>query len=83
MFDTVGLSNTAQLRLLENYSVMLELLESILCWLARHFFLVRFPYFSLLFLEFCFISGCNKDVLFNLRVSSLTEPGLLKDVGDF
>ena len=24
------------------------------------------------------LSGCNKDVLFNLRVSSLTEPGLYK-----
>ena len=26
------------------------------------------------------LSGCNKDVLFNLRVSSLTEPGLYKQV---
>ena len=37
-------------------------------------------FFSLLLLEFCFLSGCNKDVLFNLRVSSLTEPGLYKDL---
>ena len=29
-------------------------------------------------LEFCFLSGCNKDVLFNLSVSSLTESGLYK-----
>ena len=28
-FETVGLSNTVQLRLLGNYSVMLELLESL------------------------------------------------------
>ena len=37
-FVTVGLSNTVQLRLLGNCSVMLELLESLLCCLARHFF---------------------------------------------
>ena len=36
-------------------------------------------FFSLLLLEFCFLSGCNNDVLFNLRVPSLTEPGLLKE----
>ena len=42
-FVTVGLSNTVQLRWLENYSVMLELLESLLCCLARHlFFLILF-----------------------------------------
>ena len=54
---------------------MLELLESFLCCLALHFFL-----FLLLS---SFLSGCNKDVLFNLRVSSLTEPGLYKDASDF
>ena len=42
---SVGLSNTVQLRLLGYYSVMLELLESLLCCLARHFFflLLSFP----------------------------------------
>ena len=70
-FVTVGLSNTVQLRLLGNCSGMLELLESLLCCLARHFF-------SFLLLLFCFLSGCNKDVLFNLRVSSLTESELYK-----
>ena len=74
---TVGLSNTVQLRLLENYSVMLELLESLLCCLGSA--LLFFPPFSFLFLEFCFLSACNKDVLLKLRVSSLTESGLLKD----
>ena len=34
---------------------------------------------SALVLFFFLLSGCNKDVLFNLRVSSLTEPGLCKD----
>ena len=29
---------------------------------------------SALLLSSCFLHGCNKDVLFNLRVSSLTEP---------
>ena len=62
---------------------MLELLEYILCCLALHIVLLLFPIFYLLFLEFCFLYGCNKDVLFNLRVSSLTEPGLLKDASDF
>ena len=38
-FVTVGLSNTVQLRLLGNYSVMLELLESLSCCPARHFFI--------------------------------------------
>ena len=44
-FVTVGLSNTVQLRLLGNYSVMLELLESLLCCLARYFvfLLLSFP----------------------------------------
>ena len=44
-FVTVGLSSTVQLRLLGNYSAMLELLESLLCCLARHFFflLLSFP----------------------------------------
>ena len=43
-FVTVGLSNTVQLRLLGNCSMMLELLESLLCCLARHFFvLLSFP----------------------------------------
>ena len=76
---TVGLSNTVQLRLLGNYSVMFELLESISCCLARHFFLLLFPPFSLLFLGLYFLSGCNKGGLFNLRVSSLTEPGLYNE----
>ena len=53
---------------------MLELLESLLCCLARHFFFFFFP---LLFSSF--LSGCNNDVLFNLRVSSLTEPVLYKE----
>ena len=85
-FVTVGLSNKVHLRLLGNYSVMLEPLESLLCCLARHFFLLIFPFISpLLFPPFSlllsssFLSGCNKDVLFNLRVSSLTETGLYKD----
>ena len=49
---------------------MLELLESLLCCLTPHFFFLVFPPF--------FPSGCNKAVLFNLRVSSLTEPGRYK-----
>ena len=44
-FVTVGLSNTVQLRLLENYSVMLELLESLLCCLARRFFFLLLFFF--------------------------------------
>ena len=44
-FVTIGLSNTVQLRLLGNYVVMLELLESLLSCLARHFFLLIFLYF--------------------------------------
>ena len=81
-FVTVGLSNTVQVRLLGNYSVMLVPLESLLCCLARHFFLLLLsPPFSLLLSSF--LSRCNKDVLFNLRVSSLTEPGLYKDASDF
>ena len=61
---------------------MLELLESLLCSLTRHsfFFLVLL----LLFLLRSFSEG-NKDVftLSNLRVSSLTEPGLYQDASDF
>ena len=38
-FVTVGLSNTVQLRLLRKYSGILELLESLLCCLVRHFFI--------------------------------------------
>ena len=78
-FVTVGLSNTVQLRLLGNYSVMLELLESLLCCLTRPFFflLLSSSFFLLSF------SGRNKDVLFNLRVSSLTEPGLYKHASVF
>ena len=53
---------------------MLELLESLLCCLARHFFFFFFP---LVFSSF--LSGCNNDVLFHLRVSSLTEPVLYKE----
>ena len=41
-FVTVGLSNTVQLRLLRNYSGMLELLESRLYCMVRHFFLFFF-----------------------------------------
>ena len=78
-FVTVGLSNTVQLRLLGNYSVMLELLESLLCCPARHFLLSS----SSFFFSSCVFSGCNKDVLFNLRVSSLTEPGLNKYASEF
>ena len=44
-FVTIGLSNTVQLRLLGSYVVILELLESLLCCLARHFFLLIFPSF--------------------------------------
>ena len=47
-FVTVGLSNSVQLRLLGNYSVMLELLESLLCDLARHF-LLSSPFSSFFF----------------------------------
>ena len=58
--------------------MILELLESLLCCLTRYsfFFLVLL----LLFLLLSFSEG-NKDVftLFNLRVSSLTEPGLYQD----
>ena len=87
-FVTVGLSNTVQLRLLGKYLVMLELLESLLCCLTRHSF-----FFLVLLLLSCSLSSflllsfseCNKDVLtlFNLRVSSLTEPGLYQDASDF
>ena len=79
-FVTVGLSDSVQLRLLGNYSVMLELLESLLCYLARHFLLCSsFSSFFFLFLELCFLfSGFKKDVSFNVRVSSLTESGLYK-----
>ena len=44
-FVTIGLSNTVQLRLLGHSPVMLELLESLLCCLARHFLflLLSFP----------------------------------------
>ena len=42
-------------------------------------FLLYSPPFSFLLLELCCLSGCNKCVLFNLRVSSLTESGLHKD----
>ena len=61
---------------------MLELLESLLCCLTQHFFF--FLVLLLLFLLLPF-SECNKDVftLFNLRVSSLTEPGLYQDASDF
>ena len=44
-FVTVGLSNTVQLRLLGNFSVMLELLESLLCCLTRHFFFLLIFFF--------------------------------------
>ena len=45
--------------------------------------LLIFPPFFLLHLEFCFLSGCNKDVLFNLRLLNLTELGLYKLASDF
>ena len=41
------------------------------------------PLGSALLLSSSFLSGCNKDVLFNLNESSLTEPGLSKDASDF
>ena len=53
-FVTIGFSNTVQLRLLGNYSVMLVLLESLLCCLARHFFLLFFLLFPSLFLLLSF-----------------------------
>ena len=74
-FVTVGLSNTVQLRLLGNYSGMLELLESLLGCLVRHFF-------SLLFL-FPLLFQSSEDVLFNLRVSSLTESDLYQHASEF
>ena len=37
---------------------------------------------STLLLSSSFLSGCNKDVLFNLRVSSLTEPDLYKHASE-
>ena len=54
---------------------MLKLLEYILRCLVRHYF-----YFLLFF---PLLYRFNKDVLFNLRVSSLTESGLYKDASDF
>ena len=69
-FVAVGLSNTVQLRSLENHPDMLELLESLLCCPV-----VRNVFF--------FLSRCNKDVSFNLRVSSLAESGICKDASVF
>ena len=43
-FVTVGLSSAVQLRLLVNCSGMLELLESVLCCLVRHFFPLSFVF---------------------------------------
>ena len=42
-FVNVGLSNTVQLRLLGNYSVVFELLESLLCCITWHFFFLLPP----------------------------------------
>ena len=83
MFDdtsyivSVGSSNTVQLRLLllGHYPGVLEFLESLLCCLVWDISLLLF---FLLFLSF--LSRCNKDVFFNLRVSSLTESDLCKAV---
>ena len=38
---------------------------------------------SYLFFSSSVFSGCNKDVVFSIRVSSLTEPGLYKHASDF
>ena len=69
-FVIVGLFNTVQLRLLGNYpGTMLELLESLLFCLVWHFF--------------AFLFRCNKDALFNLRASSLTESDSCKNASGF
>ena len=47
-FVTVGLSNTVQLRSLGNYSVMLELLECLLCCLARPFFFLLLSFLDVI-----------------------------------
>ena len=94
-FVTVGLSNTVQMRLLGNYSVMLELLESLLCCLARYLFLLLSSFFffllsssfssffSLLLLEFCFISGCNKDVISTSACQALRNQACTKTLAIF
>ena len=63
-FVTVGLSNTVQLRLLGKYSVMLELLESLLCCPTRHSFFFLVLLLSCSPSSFLLLSffGCNKDV---------------------
>ena len=80
-FVTVGLSNTVQMRLLGNYSVMLELLESLLCCLARYLFLLLSSFFffllsssffflllsSFFFFFFLFFSSPSR-VLFHFRM---------------
>ena len=58
-FVTVGLSNAVQLRWLGKYSVMLELLESLLCCLTRHSF-----FFRVLLLLSCSPSSFSSSVLF-------------------
>ena len=65
---TVGLSNTVQLRLFGNYSVMLELLESLLCCLTWHFFFLLPPSSFLFFFSSSGFSGCNKHVIQPPRV---------------
>ena len=78
-FVTVGLSNTVQLRLLGKvFSDVGTPRVSFV--LPNSALLLSCSPSSLLLLSF---SECNKDVftLFNLRVSSLTEPGLYQDGG--
>ena len=73
-FVTVGLSNPVQLRLLGNYSVMLELLESLLCCLTWHFFFLLPPCFFLL-LSFPDVTKtcCSTSVCQALRNQAYTK----------
>ena len=75
-FVTVGLSNTVQLRLLGKVFSDVGT--------PRVSFVLPNSALLLFFLLPSFSEG-NKDVftLFNLRVSSLTEPGLYQDASDF
>ena len=79
-FVTIGLSNTVQLRGKLFSDVGSPRVSFVLpsSALLSSFF----PPVSLL-ISSSFLSRCNKDVLFNLRVSSLTETGLYKDASDF
>ena len=78
-FVTIGLSNTVQLRGKLFSDVGTPRVSFVLpsSALLSSFF----PPVSLLISSF--LSRCNKDVLFNLRVSSLTERGLYQDASDF